>query len=39
VSQTDSNGTSTTSLVVTDFGVPTAADFEPPATPTPQPLG
>jgi hypothetical protein len=37
VSQTDRSGTSTTSLVVTDFGVPTAADFVPPTAPTPLP--
>jgi hypothetical protein len=35
VSQTDATGTSSKSLEVTAFGAPTAADFVPPATPTP----
>ena len=35
VSQTDATGKSTTSLVVTKFEAPTAADFVPPVTPTP----
>ena len=39
VSQTDATGKSTTSLVVTEFEAPTAADFVPPVTPTPQPAG
>jgi hypothetical protein len=35
VSQTDAAGTSKTSLEVTNFAAPTAADFVPPAPPTP----
>ena len=35
VSATNATGKSSTSLEVTDFSAPTAADFVPPATPTP----
>jgi hypothetical protein len=37
VAQTDASGKASTSLMVTEFGTPSASDFVPPATPTPSP--